>query len=70
MNAKEQISELIREYVVSRPEPAISVAQAAGAIRRRLPALDLNVRELDNAIAARALVEGYAVIFDRSPEST
>jgi hypothetical protein len=70
MNAKEQISELIREYVVSRPEPAISVSQAAGAIRRRLPALDLNVRELDNAIAARALVEGYAVIFDRSPEST
>jgi hypothetical protein len=58
MNSSGHMSDLIRQYVVSRTEPAISVSQAAGAIR-----------ELDNAIARRALAEGYAVIFDRSPES-
>jgi hypothetical protein len=69
MNANENMSDLIREYVVRRVEPAISVSQAAGAIRKLLPELDVTARELDNAIAARALAEGYAVIFDRSPES-
>jgi hypothetical protein len=69
MNSSGHMSDLIRQYVVSRTEPAISVSQAAGAIRKLLPELDVTARELDNAIARRALAEGYAVIFDRSPES-
>jgi hypothetical protein len=63
------LQELIRLYVKTRREPAISVSGAARAIKAIMPDCPLEGRELDNAIASGALAEGYAVVFDRSPES-
>jgi hypothetical protein len=59
------LDELIRRYVTSRREPAISVSAAAHAIKCLMPACPLDGRDLDNRIAAGALAEGYAVVFDR-----
>jgi len=63
------LREVIRQYVNTRREPAISVSVAARAIRTILPECPLDGRALDNAIASGALAEGYAVVFDRSEES-
>jgi hypothetical protein len=63
------LEELIRHYVNTRREPAISVSGAARAIKAIMPECPLDARDLDNAIASGALAEGYAVVFDRSPES-
>jgi hypothetical protein len=66
----EILDQLIRRYVTSRREPAISVAAAARAIKCIMPACPLDGRDLDNRIAARALAEGYAVVFDRWRDPT
>jgi hypothetical protein len=63
------LEELIRQYVNTRRDPAISVSAAARAIKAIMPDCPLQGRALDNAIASGALAEGYAVVFDRSPES-
>lgn len=60
---------LIRAYVRSRREPAISVSAASRAINTIMSDCPLKGRELDNIIAQGALAEGYAVVFDRSAES-
>jgi hypothetical protein len=62
------LREVIRQYVNTRREPAISVSVAARAVRAILPECPLDGRALDNAIASGALAEGYAVVFDRSVE--
>jgi hypothetical protein len=69
MSRPRTLEELIRHYVNTRREPAISVSAAARAIKAILPECPLDGRELDNAIATGALAEGYAVVFDRSPET-
>jgi hypothetical protein len=69
MHESKSLPQLIRAYVLSRRGPEISVSSAARAISQFLPELGLSLRELDNAIAACALAEGYAVLFDRSPET-
>ena len=63
------LEELIRDYVNTRRDPAISVSAAARAIKAIMPDCPLSGRALDNAVASRALAEGYAVVFDRSEES-
>lgn len=67
-NNNRELLRLIRSYVVSRREPAISVSLASRAVGGLPSASSMNGRALDNAIAACALAEGYAVLFDRSPE--
>jgi hypothetical protein len=63
------LKEIIRHYVNTRRDPAISVSAAARAIKAIMPECPLDGRELDNAIASGALAEGYAVVFDRSSET-
>jgi hypothetical protein len=60
---------LIRTYVRSRRDPLISVSAASRAIKAIMSDCPLRGRDLDNTIARGALAEGYAVVFDRSPES-
>ena len=69
MTGRSKLDELIRQYVRTRREPAISVSAAANAIKTVMRDCRLDGRELDNMIAARALAEGYAVVFDRPHDS-
>jgi hypothetical protein len=62
------LEELIRQYVNTRRDPAISVSAATRALKAIMPECPLDGRALDNAIARGALAEGYAVVFDRSPD--
>jgi hypothetical protein len=62
------LKELIKQYVRSRTEPAVSVSSAARAIAAVMPDYPVARRDFDNAVARVALAEGYAVVFDRTPE--
>jgi hypothetical protein len=66
--ANRTLNELIRQYVRSRTEPAVSISSAARAIAAVMPDCPVAGRDFDNAVARMALAEGYAVVFDRTPE--
>jgi len=69
MTGTRTLDELIRGYVRTRGEPAISVSAAARAVKTIIRDCPTSDRQLENMIAARALAEGYAVVFDGSDET-
>jgi DeoR/GlpR family transcriptional regulator of sugar metabolism len=67
MTEERDLQALVQQYVVTRHKfGAVSISRAGRALRTVMPRCPLEGRELADAIAARAVAEGYAVHFDGS----